>query len=233
MMKKTLVIAVLSIHLWSCGGSGGGYSSPPPPPANNIPTTPTLVAPVNNLLCIDNTVSFQWNAATDPDGDAIAYQIQVASDNLFSQIVHTLSGSSTTQSISLEKGIAYYWRVKATDSKNASSSYSSTFQFYTEGEGETNHLPFSPVLVEPVLNDVVQSGTATLKWTASDVDNDPLSYDIYSGTSDPPTTKVSENQTETTYIATLNSSTNYYWKVVVKDDKGGQTVGQVWKFETD
>ncbi len=233
-MIKTLYILTICSVLWSCGGGGGGDDPPPPPPpVNKAPTTPSLVEPTNNLLCIDNTVSFEWNAATDPDGDAITYQIQVAKDNQFSQIERTLNGSSTTQSISLDKGIAYYWRVKATDSKNASSSYSSTFQFYTEGVGETNYLPFSPVLVKPVLNNVELQATTSLEWTASDVDNDPLTFDVFFDTVNPPTAKMGDNQNETTLNVDLSSSTNYYWKVVVKDDKGGQTVGQVWNFKTD
>jgi len=32
---------------------------------------------------------------------------------------------------------------------------------------------------------------------------------------------------------TASSSTKYYWKVTVKDNKGGQTIGQVWSFTTD
>ncbi|MBE0423600.1 MAG: hypothetical protein IBX66_06635, partial [Lutibacter sp.] len=44
---------------------------------------------------------------------------------------------------------------------------------------------------------------------------------------------VSANQSEKTYMATLVASTKYYWKVVVKDGKGGQTMGQVWSFTTD
>ena len=190
--------------------------------------------PTNNLLCIDNTVDFQWNAATDPEGDAITYQIQVSKNNQFTEIVQTLNGTETTRSISLEKGVAYYWRVKATDNKNASSSYSSTFQFYTEGDGVTNHLPFSPVLVNPLLNAVEQEATTTLEWTASDVDtNDTLTFDIYLDTVNPPITKISENQSETVLNVDLTSSQSYYWKVVVKDDKGGQTIGQIWNFQTD
>lgn len=231
-MNKLLFTLTICSILWSCGG-GGGDDPPPPPPTNNAPSTPTLVEPTNNLLCIDNTVSFEWNAAIDPEGDAITYQIQVAKDNQFTQIAQTLNGSETTRSISLEKGIAYYWRVKATDNKNASSSFSSVFQFYTEGEGVTNHLPFAPILVNPSLNVVIQEATAELEWTASDVDNDPLTFDVYFGTSSPPTTKIGENQNTTTLNVDLNASTNYYWKVVVKDGKGGQTIGQVWNFLTD
>jgi hypothetical protein len=232
-MKNLLFTLTICSILWSCGGGGGEDPPPPPPPTNKAPSTPSLVEPTNNLLCIDNTVDFQWNAATDPEGDAITYQIQVSKNNQFTEIVQTLNGTETTRSISLEKGVAYYWRVKATDNKNASSSYSSTFQFYTEGDGVTNHLPFSPVLVNPLLNAVEQEATTTLEWTASDVDNDPLTFDIFFDTVNPPTTKAGDNQSATTLDVALDPSLNYYWKVVVKDDKGGQTIGQIWNFQTD
>ena len=36
---------------------------------------------------------------------------------------------------------------------------------------------------------------------------------------------------------TINSSTRYYWMVVVKDNKDdeilGETIGQIWNFQTD
>lgn len=220
--------------LWSCGGGGGDTPTPTPTPENKVPTTPSLVAPTNSKLCIDNSVSFQWNASTDPDGGAITYQIQVAKDNQFSEIANTLTGSATNQSISLEKGIAYYWHVKAIDNKNASSSYSAVYSFYTEGTGETNHIPFSPELVQPVLNSVVQTATTTLSWNASDVDtSDVLTFDVYFGTANPPTAKLGDNQTAKTLNVNLAASTNYYWKVVVKDNNGGETIGQIWNFKTD
>jgi hypothetical protein len=229
-MRNLLYIIALSIGLWSCGGDE-------PTHVNTVPTTPTLVSPANNSLCIDdNVVNFQWNTSTDSEGDAITYQIQVAKDNLFSQIAHTLTSTTTSQSISLEKGIAYYWRVKATDNKSASSNYSATFSFYTEGEGIINHLPFSPVLVSPALDEVVNGTTPTiaLQWTAIDVDtNDTLTYDVYFGIANPPTIVTSENQSASTLNQSISPSTTYYWKVTVKDSQGGQTIGQVWSFTTD
>jgi len=231
-MRHLLYIAALSISLWSCGG--GGDDPTPPPVVNTAPTVPTLTYPTNNLLCIDNVLNFQWNASTDSQGDAITYQIQVAKDNLFAQIAHTLTSTTASKSITLEKGIAYYWRVKATDNKSASSNYSTTFNFYTEGVGITNHLPFSPVLVSPVLNSVQTAATVNLQWMASDVDtNDTLTYDVYFGTGNLPTVITSANQSASTLTKTVAASTTYYWKVVVKDGKGGQTVGQVWSFKTD
>lgn len=234
-MKKLIYVITIGLVVCSCGGSGGDEPKTSTPPVeNNAPSVPSLVAPVNNALCIDNEVEFKWNAATDADSDAISYEIQIANDTQFSQIAHTFKGETINKTVSLEKGVAYYWRVKAIDSKNASSSYSSVYNLYTEGEGDSNHLPFSPTLISPALNTVILESTATLEWSASDVDgNDILSFDVYFGTSNPPTQKQVENQTSNTLSVSLEPSINYYWKVVVKDGSGGETIGQIWNFTTD
>ncbi len=230
-MKKILYIAILSFGLTSCGGGG---DDTPPTPVNTAPTVPTLASPTNNLLCIDNVVNFTWNASTDVEGGVITYEIQVAKNTSFSPVSHTQTSTTNSKSITLEKGIAYYWRVKATDNKSASSNYSAIFSLYTEGVGVTNHLPFSPVLVSPALNSVQTAATVNLQWTASDVDtSDILTYDVYFGTVNPPTALVSQNQSASSLNRTVSASTKYYWKVVVKDGKGGQTIGQVWSFTTD
>ena len=235
-MKKILYIIALSVLVISCGGGGGDDPAPNPTPTtvNKAPSAPTQWEPTNNLLCIDNNVTFQWTTSTDPDGDSISYEIQIATDNQFTQNVQNRTSASTSTSVGLDKGVAFYWRVRAKDSKGATSSYSSTFSFYTEGDGVSNHLPFSPTVVKPDINSLVQETSTTLEWTASDVDtNDTLTFDVYFGTVNPPTTKVTENQSETTFNQSLDSSKNYYWKVVVKDDKGGTTIGQIWSFKTD
>ena len=214
---------------WSCGGD----DDPPPPPENQAPSTPTTIYPANNELCIDNEVNFQWNASTDPEGDAITYLVEVSKSNSFSPLEDSKTVSTTSTTITLDKGISFYWRVTAKDSKGLSSDTSSSNGFYTEGEGVSNYAPFSPVLVAPNLNETIQETTANLQWTASDVDEDPLKYDVYFGTQNPPTNTVSSNQDATSYNATLNASTTYYWKIVAKDNNGGQTIGQVWNFNTD
>ena len=217
--------------IWSCGGDG---DDPPPPPENQAPSTPTTIYPANNELCIDNAVNFQWNASTDPEGDAITYTIEVSENSAFSSITHTQTTSSTSLSISLNKGISFYWRVTAKDSKDLSSDASSSNGFYTEGEGVSNYAPFSPVLVAPTLGVTVTADSVTLMWTADDVDTtDTLTYDVYFGTENPPTNTVSSNLEATSYTATLSALSTYYWKIVAKDNNGGQTIGQVWNFNTD
>jgi hypothetical protein len=228
-MKKYIYLSIIGFSIISC--SGGGDDSVP---TNAAPTIPTLIAPANNKLCIDNSVSFQWNASTDADNDAITYQIQVAKDKGFLQIVKTMEGATNAQSILLEKGTAYYWRIKAKDSKGLTGDYSAIYSFYTSAEAVINHLPFSPDLVAPVFNAALNTTTAKLSWTAVDVDpTDTLVYDVYFGTVNPPTTKVSENLATNTLDVPIAAAKEYYWKVVVKDNKGGETTGQIWKFKTN
>lgn len=138
-MKKFLYTIVLSVLIWSCGGGGSDDPSPTTTPTmNKAPSTPIQSAPTNNQLCIDYVVTFQWNAATDPEGDTITYELQIATDNQFSQNLQTRNSASTSTLVSLEKGVAYYWRLKAKDNKNASSGYSSTYSFYTEEIGRAH-----------------------------------------------------------------------------------------------
>lgn len=228
-MKKFVYLSIISVFLISCGSEDA-----PVEPVNVAPTTPTLVSPVDNKLCANNAVTFQWNAAVDSNNDPIIYQIQVSKEKDFSHIVMTAESSATYQNFTLEKATAYYWRVKSTDNEALSSTYSATFSFYTSGDGVVNYLPFLPDLVSPELNSVLGTTTAKLQWTAKDVDTkDKLVYDVYFGTTNPPTEKVGVDQEAATLDVSVVASKEYYWNVVVKDDKGGETVGQTWKFRTN
>lgn len=228
-MKNILKLIIPSLVIISCGGGDSGDSTP-----NSAPTVPSLVSPTNQSLCISNALTFNWNKSTDAQSDAITYQIQIATDNQFTQTVNTSNTTNTSFTITLDKGKAYYWRVKATDSKNASSEFSSVNSLYTEATATSNHLPFMPQLVKPSLEASVAT-TVDLEWSASDVDtSDVLTYDVYWGTSTSSLTSSKTNlTTKTTQLTGLQSGTSYYWKVVVKDNKGGETIGQIWNFKTN
>jgi hypothetical protein len=234
-MRKIITFVCLSFLLISCGGGGSDEPAPTPEPQNTAPSIPSLVSPTNSKLCVSNALVLEWNASTDAENNPVVYQIQIATDNLFSQIISTNEGTTRTFSITLEKGKAYYWRVKATDSKNAASAYSPTFNFYTEGVAVINYLPFLPSLMQPEINATISGATTTLRWFASDVDaSDVLTYDVFLGTTNPPTVKVVDNKSETTFNATsLQATSIYYWRIVVRDNKGGETRGQVWNFKTN
>ena len=104
-MKRVIYI-LCSILIVSCGGDDGGGSTPPPA-ENKAPSVPSQSAPVNNLLCIDNAVTFEWSASTDPEGDVVTYELQIATDNSFTQNLETRTSVSTSTTVSLSKGMAY------------------------------------------------------------------------------------------------------------------------------
>ena len=94
-------------------------------------------------------------------------------------------------------------------------------------------MPFLPSIVAPRFNEVVQTNSVKLEWIASDTDGDSLMFDVYFGAENPPTSKVEENINIPNATVNLVASTNYYWRVIVKDNKGGSAIGQVWNFKTD
>ncbi|MBO8166587.1 MAG: leucine-rich repeat domain-containing protein, partial [Kosmotoga sp.] len=72
----------------------------------------------------------------------------------------------------------------------------------------------------------------TLSWECSDPDGDDLTYDIYFGTSSNPPLKKTGHTSKSYNPGTLSYNTTYYWKIVAKDGKDGETEGPVWSFTT-
>ena len=227
-MKNLLYILLFSAAIVSCGGGSDTEITD----ENTAPSVPSLLSPANNALCTELTLNIQWQAAIDGEGDALSYLLQVAKDAGFSNIVHASTVSQTSKSFTVDGGESYYWRVKAKDALT-SSEFSSVYNFYSEGEGVENHIPFSPELVAPAMNGAISKGSVKLEWTATDLDSeDVLSYDVFVGTSSNSLQKEGSNLSDKSYTITLNSANTYYWRVDVKDGNGGVTIGQVWEFTT-
>ncbi len=134
----------------------------------------------------------------------------------------------------LEDSTKYYWRIIAKDDHgNSTGGLVWSFTTITHGGGDENKPPIAPYNPTPPDSTTVVSIYQSLSWSCSDPDGDPLTYDVYLGTSNNPTTLVSSNQTGKTYSpGTLNEWTKYYWKIVAKDDHDHSTSGPVWEFTT-
>lgn len=227
-MKNYILISLFLVFI-SCGGgsTSGGKTS------NKAPSTPGLIYPESNMLCINNIVTFNWSASEDPEGDTIKYEIQVSESSSFTTILHTEVLAGLSRTYSLEKGKIYYWRVKAIDATDASSDFGNVYQFYTEGVGVVNYIPFLPSLISPTLNEIVNTQTVKLEWLASDVDvNDTLVYDIYFGENSTPSLLVADHTTKN-YTTSVSDSKTYYWRIDVKDNAGAKAIGKTWVFKTD
>jgi len=95
-----------------------------------------------------------------------------------------------------------------------------------------NQPPAQPSSPYPPNSSTNQSINPQLLWLCSDPENDPLTYDVYFDTNNPPA-QVSTGQTGSNYDpGTLLYSTTYYWRIVAHDDHGHSTEGPLWQFAT-
>ncbi len=96
----------------------------------------------------------------------------------------------------------------------------------------TNQPPTVPSSPNPSNGSINVDITKKLSWTCTDPEGDPLTYDVYFGTSNPPPLKASGVTTNTYNQGTMAYSTTYYWKIVAYDNAGHTTEGPVWVFTT-
>ncbi|CAM1369586.1 conserved exported hypothetical protein [Tenacibaculum sediminilitoris] len=226
---KTLGLFSTTLLLFSCGGgssSGGGDEV-----VNEPPTKVSLTYPTQNLLCIDNSIPFDWSDATDPNSDNINYKIEIATNRELTNIIKTQTTVVSNITIALDKGVAHYWRVTSVDSKGKEGEPSDVFAFYTKGEGETNTAPFTAELLKPEDEGAVSGTIATLEWKGADSNAaDTLTYDVYFGEDANPTTLKEENLSTSKLEVSIESGKTYYWKVNTKDNSGAKSIGQIWSF---
>ncbi|MFO7897378.1 MAG: SUMF1/EgtB/PvdO family nonheme iron enzyme [Candidatus Cloacimonadales bacterium] len=106
------------------------------------------------------------------------------------------------------------------------------FSCSKDSTGPANTEPNPPSNPNPADNATMVSTNSSLSWDCSDPENDPLTYDIYLGTSPNPAL-VKSGQNDLVYQPdTLQVDTTYYWKVVVHDDNDNSTSGDIWQFKT-
>lgn len=221
---KALGLFSATLFLLSCGGGGKE-------PVNEAPTKVSLTYPTQNLLCIDNSIPFDWSDATDPNNDNISYKIEIATNRELTNIIKTQTAVVSNINIALDKGLAHYWRVTAVDNKGKEGDPSEVFAFYTKGEGETNTAPFTAELVKPEDEEIISGTTVTLEWKGADSNTgDTLTYDVYFGEDADPTTIKEENLSTTSIEVDVESGKTYYWKVNTKDNSGSKSIGQIWSF---
>ncbi|TKJ44228.1 hypothetical protein CEE36_00350 [candidate division TA06 bacterium B3_TA06] len=96
-----------------------------------------------------------------------------------------------------------------------------------------NQPPSAPGNPSPANGATDQPLDVNLSWTGGDPDGDPVTYDVYFGTSSSPSLVASDRTTTNYDPGSLEYNTTYYWKIVAKDDKGATTTGDVWQFTTE
>ena len=105
------------------------------------------------------------------------------------------------------------------------------FSCSKDSTGPDNAKPGMPSNPNPENNATDVSLTTTISWDCIDPEGDPLTYDIYFGTSSN-APLINSGQSNTTYnLESLDYETTYYWKINAKDDEF-ETEGNIWAFTT-
>lgn len=110
-------------------------------------------------------------------------------------------------------------------------------EYDPSGTTEAPPIPQSPqpaddTLYYPLIQALNDQLEITLNWGPKATHCDPLTYDIFFGTENPPPLVASGLVTTSYTAANLDRLQTYYWQVKAYDRQGDQTTGPVWKFHT-
>lgn len=200
-------------------------------PKNEVPNNFNLVFPTKDLLCINNTITFNWDNAVDPEGDDIEYNIIIAKDRQLTDVVENRTVNTSQVTVTLEIATAYYWQVNALDVDNNQGTASDVFAFYTKGESVSNYAPFMAALVSPDNNEILNTTSVDLMWNASDINTtDTLTYEVLFAEDGNALNTLESAETNKNYTVTVESGKSYSWQINVIDNAGAKAIGQIWSF---
>ncbi len=198
---------------------------------NGSPSAPNLSAPADQATGVSTLPELSWEASTDPDGDAVSYDVHLGTSNPPVLLQAGVMGTSLTPSSDLESDTEYFWQVIAKDG-NGGETASAVRSFTTQ---PSNQAPTVPGLTDPAADATGVSITPTVSWMAStDADGDAIVYDLYLSDNTTPSLLQADISTTSFIVSTaLVNETTYYWQVVAKDGNGGESASAVQSFTTE
>ncbi len=206
---------------------------------NTLPSSVAISYPAEGAVLDSAATTIQWGSAQDPDEDAITYQIQVATDQRFSDVVFE-DGAVAETSIDvdgLQEDTRYFVRVRANDGTGYGYYTGSYFSINAE-----NAAPARGWSVYPADGSRFAPGSITLTFGyGEDPEGDAIEYraDVYS------------DEARTELVTSLSASpgagptvsadfdapevaTTYYWTTTVIDAYGAESeTSEPWSFIVD
>lgn len=192
------------------------------------PESTSLLLPADNSTNVTLNPILDWEAAQN----SIEYQLQVATDSTFSNMIintDTISGTDfQIPSGLLDNSTWYYWRVRG-KSLCENGSWSNEWSFRTAVE-----LPSAPVLVSPVNGTIGLNLTFDTDWLDLASAN---SYRIQISRDSTFDTSLLDSAGLTSSEFTipegyLGSFTWFYWRVSATNEAGDGPFSEIWSFQT-
>lgn len=223
-LNRSFVIVLIAVALsWSCERDD-------PPAINEIPSAPIPQSPENYSKLTGKTVLFTWKAAKDPEGEKISYNLQLSTNADFTKIIFSDVLHAPNHEITVPDSGFYFWRVRARDHSKKTSEFSERQNFCIASSEITNYKPFPPERRFPELDEAVNPDQVDLGWSAFDLDDTDLSYNVYVGTDYSDQNLVAQNIVEDFVTLKLEAADVYYWKVEAIDPAGNRTESPIWWF---
>lgn len=190
-----------------------------------IPGLPALVDPSNGAAGISTAPTLSWSGAVF----AATYDVQVARDNSFLDLVYETFDISGTQVqvTGLTNETAYFWRVRGRNSRG-SGSFTSAFQFVTQD----GNLPAVITLSEPVDLETEVSLPVEFIWLEeSTADQYQIQVALEDGFATPGIDIIEHSGTSYT-SHDLASEATYFWRVRGTNTQGAGPWSTVRSFTT-
>lgn len=182
------------------------------------PDPPELVAPADGAVDLASPVTLDWNASLS----ATSYDVEVATDDSFTNKVLTAATSATQQTFTPEKSGSFFWRVRAKNVNGMSAWSVARFSVLFP--------PTAPVLESPANGAVDLLPAPELTWTEG---TDARTYDVQVSTTEAFSTLVEEklNLTGTTYqVQSPLPTGEYFWRVRSRNPNGESGWTAPWHF---
>jgi hypothetical protein len=194
-------------------------------PESSTPDAPHNPFPANGAYNVPMNVAVSW-VSEDADGDSLTFDLYLGTASTPPLFAAGLRGQSY-QLPELLDGMRYYWQVVAKD--DSSQAAGPVWWFATNG---FNAPPVVPSTPQPAQDANGVSVQADLAWQCSDPEGDPITYDVYFGTTFPPVLVASDHPLKSFSLDQLAFSQRYYWRIVARDEHGAETPGPDWAFTT-
>ncbi len=194
---------------------------------NSQPSMPDNPMPNDLAVGLSVMSSMSWTGS-DIDGNLAEFDLYLGTSSSPPLVAAGLTQPGYTPPSPLEPLTRYYWRVVARDALGLETS-GFIWTFTTR---LVNSPPGSPRPLDPLNGAQAVPLDVIVRWMAADIDDDPLVFDLYFGTSPTPPLVATDFALTEYSPGQLSYETTYYWRVVARDPLGQETSGPVWSFVT-
>ncbi len=179
---------------------------------------PTLLSPTNGAAAVSNSEKLTWKSYSG----AASYRYELATDSLFTQIIHNQAIANTTSyALSLQPSTRYFWRVIGRNSSGAEfGEFSETWTFTTDSGFK------APTLISPANSSILNIVSTKFTWSGDggtyvlEVAESPSMVN--------PTTATTSNEVYT--LTSLKFGKNYWWRVRSKNASYSGPWSDIWTF---